>query len=76
LVFGGETIVAAKMEHSDPTESTFPLATENRERQVATITLDFDLSVSPKLQTARGRLQFTDDTGQKFDHPIDLSAYT
>jgi len=75
LVFGDDTIVADKMDHSEPTESTYPLATENRERQVATITFHFNLSSSPQLQAARGRLRFTDDTGHKFDQPIDLSAY-
>ena len=75
LVFGNDTIVAQKMEHSEPSESTYPLATENRERQVATITFHFNLSKSPKLQATRGRLQFTDDAGRTFDQPIDLSSY-
>lgn len=75
LVFDDQTIVAQKMEHSEPSESIYPLATENRERQVATITFHFNLSSSPKLQAARARLQFTDDAGQKFDRPIDLSSY-
>jgi hypothetical protein len=75
LVFPDGTIFATKTEHSDPTESTYPLALENRRRKVATITFYFDLSSMPKLHSARSRLQFTDDKGKEFDLPIDLGVY-
>jgi hypothetical protein len=75
LVFGDRTLVPIKTEHSGPTDSIYPLAADNRQRQISTISYHFDLSSSAALQVARARLQFTDDTGKRFDLPIDLDAY-
>jgi hypothetical protein len=75
LVFAEQTLMSVATEHSEASETTYPLAAENRQRQVATISFHFDLSDRPTLQSAEGRLQFSDDQGRSFDIPINLGAY-
>jgi hypothetical protein len=75
LVFAHESVPAADVTHSEPTEATYPLARVQRRRQVAVLLYRFDLASLPERDNAHCRLKFTDPTGKAFDIPINLAQY-
>jgi hypothetical protein len=75
LTIGGHQLATIAVDRGGPSFSTYPLATKDRSRFVATVTYRFDLATVPGAATAAGRLAFTDATGKAFDLPVNLGAY-
>jgi hypothetical protein len=75
LTIAGKPLSASAVDRGGPSFSTYPLATTDRSRFVATITYRFDLQTVPGAATAQGRLAFTDASGKSFDLPVNLGVY-
>jgi hypothetical protein len=75
LTIAGRQLAAVAVDRGGPSFSTYPLATKDRSRFVATISYRFDLATVPGAATASARLAFTDATGKSFDLPVNFSVY-
>lgn len=75
LIFPDGIIDAVDTDRGEPSEAVYPLATVNRQRNVATITYRFNLSQWPDAGRRSGRLVFIDGDGKRFDLPLDLSRF-
>jgi hypothetical protein len=74
LSVGGMSLNAAPVS-SDPSSTVYPLARTDRDRFVARVTYNFNLSDMALATAANARLSFIDGSGKAFDLPIDLASY-